>query len=77
MTLIEQGAELIGNYDGLISDFADVMTVADFMECVEDGSLSDWDGSGYPVKDNMEDTSLEVFSRGIPPDATHVVWYNK
>lgn len=59
----------------------DIMTLKEYLECVEEHSLIDDDGHGHPVKDNMKDTQLTLFpsegDRHIPFDATHVIWYNK
>lgn len=59
----------------------ELMTVKDYLECVQNYSLMDDDGHGYPVKDNMKDTQLHMYpSEGrnhIPLDATHIIWFNK
>lgn len=67
-------------YDEEVFDFADcdscdVYTVKDFNEAVTDGIFTDYDGSGYWVKDGKE-CSEEVF-HSPQLDATHVAWYNK
>jgi hypothetical protein len=59
----------------------DVYTVTEFMEFVNDDFLTDCDGFGNPVKDNMADTLIWIIPSRcptcIPTDATHIVWYNK
>ena len=55
----------------------DVMTIADFHECRNNGTLSAYDGSGYYMKGRTLISDYGVFRSGIPPWATHVVWYNK
>lgn len=53
----------------------DIFTVAEWKKSVRDGYFTNWDGSGYWVKDNLSSDD-EVFStRSL--DATHVIWYNK
>jgi hypothetical protein len=63
------------NYKQKVSKFADLFTVEEWNESVEDGDFIDDDGSGYWVKDGMESRD-EVFSSS-QEDATHVAWYNK
>ncbi len=58
-----------------VSDYADIFTVKEWEEAVEEGWFGDYDGSGYWVKDGKE-CGDEVFS-SPPLDATHVAWYNK
>lgn len=54
-----------------------VMTLEEFKESVEDGSIDSCDGHGYYLIGNKI-TNVEVFShKDIPTAATGVVWYNK
>jgi hypothetical protein len=62
-------------YDKEIPKYADMMTVAEWQESVEDGSFITYDGCGYWCKDGKE-SGDEVFETE-PLDATHVAWYNK
>lgn len=56
-------------------DYGDLMTAEDWNQAVDEGYFTNWDGSGYWVKDGLE-SGDEVF--GTPQlDATHVMWYNK
>ena len=53
----------------------DIYTIEEWESAVNDGWITDDDGSGYWVKDGLKSRD-EVFS--TPQlDATHVVWYNK
>ncbi len=53
----------------------DIYTIEEWKDAVNDGWITNYDGSGYWVKDGLKSRD-EVFS--TPQlDATHVVWYNK
>lgn len=61
-------------------DEDDVYTVAEFRELCEDGSLVDYDGFGYPVRDSKANQKIRIRPSEvdqIPEDATHIVWYNR
>lgn len=62
-------------YKNEVPEYADVMTVEEWLDAVNSGLFVTYDGSGYWVKDNKESND-EVFS-SKPEDATHVTWYNK
>lgn len=59
----------------------DVLTVEEFMDCVNCGGFIDYDGCGYPAKDNYYDRDLVIkpsnANKTIPIDATHIVWINR
>ena len=58
----------------------DVYTVEEFIACVKDGAFIDYDGFGFPVKDNLANRFVYVRPSKldrIPKDATHIVWYNR
>lgn len=58
----------------------DVYTVSEFRDYCDSGAFIDYDGHGYPVKDNMADDSIIIKPsrlHEIPLDATHIVWYNR
>ena len=68
------------DYDEPVSDYADVMTVEEFIGCCDVGAFIDYDGFGHPVKGDAMAGDLEIKpSRSglIPADATHVAWYNR
>lgn len=71
------------NYKERIDDdeFECVMEVEEFVGCVEMGGFIDDDGFGYPVKNNLADTSERIYpsdwSETIPLDATHIWWFNR
>jgi hypothetical protein len=65
-----------------LSDYGDLMTIAEFMGAVVSGGLIDYDGNGVLVKDDQESNQF------ISPSnaqvilyenqwATHVMWFNK
>lgn len=62
-------------YTGEVDEFADVFTVEEWKASVNEGFFTDYDGSGYWVKDGKSSRD-EVFSTPSL-DATHVAWYNK
>lgn len=62
-------------YSGDLPSYADLMTVEDWNQSVEEGWFISDDGHGYWVKDGMQSRD-EVFSTP-QQDATHVAWYNK
>ena len=76
-------------YDIDPPDYGDVMTVAEFLEDVENGNLIDYDGHGYPMRDGKiahgRNTGFDYEfvvrpskgKDGIPADATHIVWFNR
>jgi len=69
-----------GNYGCGPKGEDDVYTVEEFKDYCECGAFIDYDGFGYPVKDGMADTDIEVYPsicKDIPKDATHIVWYNR
>lgn len=66
------------NYENCEDD--DVYTVEEFIKCCEVGAFIDYDGHGYPVKDNLADRSILIYPsnlKKIPNDSTHIVWYNR
>lgn len=67
-------------YDTKPFDFGEIMTVQDFRERVECRAFIDYDGSCHPIKDGLLDADIEIYPSMIeliPPDATHVQWYNR
>jgi len=64
-----------------IPDFADVMSLKDFIACCKDGSFIDYDGSGNYCIDNKE-TNITVYPSDIINGAIRwefdaVAWYNR
>lgn len=58
----------------------DVYTVEAFKEYVACGAFIDYDGYGHPVKDGLADSSIDIHPskiHKIPPDATHIIWFNR
>ena len=62
-------------------DYCDMMTVSEFVECVDSGCFIDFDGFGYPSNGTHMDPNIHVNPSEvpdcIPSDATHIVWFNK
>jgi hypothetical protein len=66
-------------YNQKLSDFGDLMTVEEFRENVKSGMFIDYDGYGYPVKDNLC-AHLQIYPSELyllPKDATHIHWFNR
>lgn len=58
----------------------DVMTVAKFLDDCATQCLINYDGFGYPARNGMANPRIEIRPSRlseIPPDATHIVWFNK
>lgn len=53
----------------------DVMTLAEWEECIRTGVINEHDGMGFWCKDGKESRD-DVFDTE-QEDATHVSWYNK
>lgn len=68
------------NY-GELPDYGDVMTLDEFIGCVESGGFIDEDGSGNYVKDGkMSDVSIfpsDVKHNSIRKDFDTIIWFNK
>lgn len=62
-----------------VSEYGDLFTVEDFCKFVKSGSIINYDGTGYPVRDGKECREEINCCRleDIPKDATHIAWYNK
>lgn len=64
-----------------IPDYADVMTLDDFILCVEEGGFIDYDGFGLYVL-NGKETNIEVYPSDVKHGAIRkefdsVAWYNR
>lgn len=66
-----------------ISDFGELMTLAEFDECVQDGTLIDYDGYGYLCTET-EESNIQVYpsnweniKKNIPAQLTHIIWFNR
>ncbi len=63
------------------TEFPDELyTLDNFLEVCKANFLIDYDGYGYPVKDNKSDNEVVVKPSKlnvIPKDATHIVWFNR
>lgn len=57
-----------------------IFTVEEFRQDCADRSLIDYDGFGCPMRDGRLCPYVSVYPSEVdklPPDATHVVWYNR
>ena len=56
-----------------------IWTVEEYLSHVETGMIIDDDGYGYPVAEGLvnKEVLLEPGANDPPPEATHVVWYNR
>ena len=64
-----------------IPDFADVMPIKQFIECVDNGLFIDYDGSGNYVL-NGKETNVPIYPSDVEHGAIRwefdsVAWYNK
>ena len=69
-----------GNYGCGPKGEDDVYTIEEFKGLCECKAFIDYDGFGYPVKDNKADEEIVIKPsklNRIPKDATHIVWYNR
>jgi len=69
-----------GNYNQPVDNIGHVMEVEDFISCCKMKGFIDYDGFGYPIKNNMADEDITIFPSKrylIPKDATHIIWYNR
>lgn len=71
---------VVNTYGNGPVDEDDVYTVEEFQALCREGAFIDSDGCGHPVRDSRADTDFWVTPsdpNDMPPDATHVVWYNR
>lgn len=56
-----------------------VITVNQFLSAVKNGTFTDYDGFGHPVKDQRHAQLIIKPSKikEIPNDTTHIVWYGR
>lgn len=64
-----------------LSDFGDVMTLNDFIECVKEGGFIDYDGYGLYIKDNQQ-TNIEIYPSDIKYNSIRkefdkIIWFNR
>ena len=64
-----------------ISDYGDVMTLVEFVDCVKSGGFIDYDGHGRYVKDDKESNILiypsDVKHNSIRTDFDTIIWFNR
>ena len=68
------------DYETPVPRYAYLVTVDQFYRDVRHGYMIDYDGYGYPVFNGMMDQNVEIRPsrvHDIPPEATHVAWFNR
>jgi hypothetical protein len=64
-----------------LSDFGDVMSLKQFIDCVNAGGFIDYDGYGYYVKDNQETNIIiypsDIKYKAIRKEFDTIVWFNR
>lgn len=61
-------------------DDGDLMTLEDFRGGVESGGFIDYDGHGYPVRDDQVNDNFYVYPSSqdhVPEGTTHILWFNR
>jgi len=67
-------------YNEDVPSYGTLYAVSHFTTLVQNKVLKDYDGYGFPVKDNKMNphcTILATQYKSIPAEATHIVWFNK
>ena len=67
-------------YTEPLGTHADVYSVGEFRSICMFGNFIDYDGFGYPVRENLVDETTPIKPSklsDIPYDATHIVWFNR
>jgi len=64
-----------------LSEYGDVMSLENFIECVKDGGFIDYDGFGRYVIENQE-TDIEIYpsdvkNNAIRPNFDTIIWFNR
>ena len=64
-----------------LSDFGDLMSLEDWLECVRCGGFIDYDGHGRYVRDGKE-SNIEVYPSDVSHDSIRkdfdsVIWFNR
>lgn len=61
-----------------IPEYGDLMTLEVWLELVEDGMFTDYDGTGYISDGKMYGSEIFPSEKDrIPEGVTHIVWFNK
>ncbi len=64
-----------------IPEYGDVMTLKDWLECVEEGGFIDYDGHGRYVRDGKESDIMiypsDVRYDSIRDDFDTIIWFNR
>lgn len=71
----------------IIPPYGDLITIEDWLECVEQGAFIDYDGNGdlleekdgefYLIMGSIFPSMVKSGELQIGSDATHVMWFNK
>lgn len=68
------------NYSEKVRPDDDVYTIQEFREMCQVGGFVDDDGVGHPAVGGRFNQNVAISPSNIaaiPPEATHVVWFNK
>lgn len=64
-----------------LPDYGDVMSLKDFIDCVNSGGFIDYDGSGNYVRDNkISDIDIypsDVKHNSVRKDFDTIIWFNR
>ena len=64
-----------------LSTYGNVMTLKEFIECVEDGGFIDYDGWGNYVRDGKESNIMikpsDVKHNSVRTDFDTIIWFNR
>jgi hypothetical protein len=64
-----------------LPNYGTVMSMQEFIECVESGGFIDYDGFGHYVKDGKESNIViypsDVLLKKIRTDFDTIIWYNR
>ena len=64
-----------------LPDYGKVMTLKDWVECVEEGGFIDYDGHGYYVRDKKKSNIMlhpsDVRYDSIRDDFDTIIWFNR
>jgi len=69
-----------GEYPDELSDIGDLMPMKEYLACCDCGGFIDYDGFGHPVKDGKMNGNMCLspsMRNLIPPNATHMLWFNR
>ena len=78
-SLVKKIEQVVG-YVVKLPEYGDLLGREEFIQDVEAGCFTDYDGYGHPVKNDLMDDTITVWPSKIsllPEDCTHIIWFNK